>query len=70
MNIREWALITFTILGQMASGAMLVLMVVRAYLAMKSKTEVSIKCWMVHCSLWFPSWVWLYLPLFYTSTIL
>ncbi len=39
MNIREWALITFTILGQMASGAMLVLMVVRAYLAMKAKTE-------------------------------
>lgn len=40
MNIREWALITFTILGQMASGAMLVLMVVRAYLALKAKTKV------------------------------
>ncbi len=39
MNIREWALITFTILAQMASGAMLVLMVIRAYLAMKAKTE-------------------------------
>jgi anaerobic dimethyl sulfoxide reductase subunit C (anchor subunit) len=39
MNIREWALIAFTILAQMASGAMLVLMVIRAYLAMKATTE-------------------------------
>jgi anaerobic dimethyl sulfoxide reductase subunit C (anchor subunit) len=39
MNTRELALITFTIFGQMAAGAMLVLMVVRAYLATKAKTE-------------------------------
>lgn len=36
MNIREWALLTFTILGQMAAGAMLVLMVVRAYATAKA----------------------------------
>ena len=39
MNIREWALITFTILAQMAAGAMLVLMVVRAYLTSKATTQ-------------------------------
>jgi anaerobic dimethyl sulfoxide reductase subunit C (anchor subunit) len=39
MNIREFALITFTILGQMAAGSMLVLMIIRAYLSMKAKIE-------------------------------
>jgi anaerobic dimethyl sulfoxide reductase subunit C (anchor subunit) len=39
MNLREWALIIFTILAQMASGSMLVLMVIRSYLASKAKTE-------------------------------
>ena len=39
MNPREWALIIFTILGQMAAGSILVLMLVRAYLASKAKTE-------------------------------
>jgi anaerobic dimethyl sulfoxide reductase subunit C (anchor subunit) len=39
MNIREWALIIFTILGQMAAGSMLVLMVIRAYLASKTQTD-------------------------------
>lgn len=39
MNIREWALITFTILAQMAAGAMLVLMVVRAYITSKATSQ-------------------------------
>lgn len=39
MDPREWALIIFTILGQLAAGSMLVLMVVRAYLASKVDTE-------------------------------
>lgn len=39
MDIREWALITFTILAQMAAGAMLVLMVIRAYLRSKVTTQ-------------------------------
>ncbi len=39
MNIREWALITFTILAQMAAGAMLVLMVVHAYLTSKASAQ-------------------------------
>lgn len=39
MNPREWALIIFTILGQMAAGSMLVVMVVRAYLASKIETD-------------------------------
>lgn len=39
MDIREWALITFTILAQMATGAMLVLMVIRAYLRSKVTTQ-------------------------------
>ena len=39
MNIREWALITFTIFAQMATGAMLVLMIVRAYLTSKATTQ-------------------------------
>lgn len=39
MNLREWALITFTILGQLAAGALLVIMVVRALLAAKAKNE-------------------------------
>ena len=37
MDPREWALIIFTILGQMAAGSMLVLMIVRAYLASKAE---------------------------------
>ncbi len=36
MNINEWALLTFTILGQLAAGALLVLMVVRAYATAKA----------------------------------
>lgn len=39
MDIREWALITFTILAQMAAGAMLVLMVIRTYLKSKATTQ-------------------------------
>lgn len=35
MNTREWALLTFTILGQLAAGMMLVLMIVRAYVTSK-----------------------------------
>jgi anaerobic dimethyl sulfoxide reductase subunit C (anchor subunit) len=35
MNTREWALLAFTILGQTAAGLMIVLMIVRAYLAPK-----------------------------------
>lgn len=33
MDTREWALLAFTILGQTAAGLMIVLMIVRAYLA-------------------------------------
>ena len=36
MNINEWALLTFTILGQLAAGALLVLMIVRAYATAKA----------------------------------
>jgi anaerobic dimethyl sulfoxide reductase subunit C (anchor subunit) len=36
MNTREWALLTFTILGQLAVGALLVLMVVRSYATAKA----------------------------------
>ena len=39
MNTQEWALLTFTILGQMAVGALLVLMVVRAYVSSKASAE-------------------------------
>lgn len=36
MNTSEWALLTFTILGQLAAGALLVLMVVRLYATAKA----------------------------------
>lgn len=39
MDIHEWALIIFTILGQMAAGGLLVLMVVRAYVSAKAGVE-------------------------------
>jgi anaerobic dimethyl sulfoxide reductase subunit C len=39
MDTREWALLAFTILGQAAAGLMIVLMIVRAYIASKSGTE-------------------------------
>lgn len=39
MNTQEWALLTFTILGQMAVGILLVLMVVRVYVSRKASTE-------------------------------
>ena len=39
MELREWALIVFTILGQLAAGAMLVLMIVRAYATNKAGVE-------------------------------
>ena len=40
MNLNEWALVVFTILGQMAAGAMLTIMVIRTFLASRAKTEV------------------------------
>jgi anaerobic dimethyl sulfoxide reductase subunit C (anchor subunit) len=36
MNTREWALLAFTILGQLAVGALLVLMIVRSYTTVKA----------------------------------
>jgi anaerobic dimethyl sulfoxide reductase subunit C (anchor subunit) len=39
MNTREWALLAFTILGQLAVGALLVLMIVRTYFASKVGAE-------------------------------
>jgi anaerobic dimethyl sulfoxide reductase subunit C len=39
MNTQEWALLTFTILGQMAVGALLVLVVVHAYVSSKAGAE-------------------------------
>lgn len=36
MDTREWALLVFTILGQIAAGLMIVLMVVRTYVAAKA----------------------------------
>jgi len=39
MNTQEWALLTFTILGQMAVGALFVLMIVRAYVSRKAGVE-------------------------------
>ena len=36
MDTREWALIVFTILGQLAAGSMLALMIVRAYATTKA----------------------------------
>lgn len=41
MDTREWALLIFTILGQTAAGLMIVLMVVRAYIASKSGNELA-----------------------------
>lgn len=41
MDIHEWALIIFTILGQMAAGGLLVLMVVRAYVSAKAGVEAA-----------------------------
>jgi anaerobic dimethyl sulfoxide reductase subunit C (anchor subunit) len=39
MNTREWALLTFTILGQMAVGGLLALMIVRAYISSKAGAQ-------------------------------
>jgi anaerobic dimethyl sulfoxide reductase subunit C (anchor subunit) len=39
MNTQEWALLTFTILGQMAVGSLLVLMVVRAFVSRRASVE-------------------------------
>ncbi len=39
MNTREWALIIFTILGQLSVGTLLVLLIVRAYLTGKAGAE-------------------------------
>jgi anaerobic dimethyl sulfoxide reductase subunit C (anchor subunit) len=39
MNTQEWALLTFTILGQMAVGSLLVLMVVRAFVSRRASAE-------------------------------
>jgi anaerobic dimethyl sulfoxide reductase subunit C (anchor subunit) len=39
MNTREWALLIFTILGQMAAGMMLVLMIVQTYAVRKVGAE-------------------------------
>lgn len=39
MDIREWALLIFTILGQLAAGALLVLMIVRAYAVAKAGVQ-------------------------------
>lgn len=39
MNTQEWALLIFTILGQMAVGALLVLVVVHAYVSSKAGAE-------------------------------
>ena len=39
MDIREWALLVFTILGQLAAGVMVVLMIVRAFAASKADAD-------------------------------
>lgn len=39
MNIREWALLIFTILGQLSAGMMLVLLIVRTYASRKVGAE-------------------------------
>jgi anaerobic dimethyl sulfoxide reductase subunit C (anchor subunit) len=39
MDTREWALLIFTILGQIAAGSLLVLLIVRAYIVLKSGVE-------------------------------
>jgi anaerobic dimethyl sulfoxide reductase subunit C len=41
MNTREWALLLFTILGQAAAGLMIVLMIVRTYIAGKAGSEIA-----------------------------
>jgi anaerobic dimethyl sulfoxide reductase subunit C (anchor subunit) len=41
MNIREWALLVFTILGQLAVGMLLVLMIVRAYAIRRGGLELA-----------------------------
>jgi anaerobic dimethyl sulfoxide reductase subunit C len=41
MDTREWALLVFTILGQTAAGLMIVLMVVRTYVAQKADAELA-----------------------------
>ncbi len=41
MDTREWALLVFTILGQIAAGLMIVLMVVRTYVAQKTNVELA-----------------------------
>ncbi|MCJ7434978.1 MAG: dimethyl sulfoxide reductase anchor subunit, partial [Anaerolineales bacterium] len=39
MNIREWALLIFSILGQLATGMLLVLLIVRTYAVRKVGVE-------------------------------
>jgi len=39
MDTREWALLAFTILGQTAAGLMIVLMIVRTFIAAKTGSE-------------------------------
>lgn len=39
MDTREWALLAFTILGQTAAGLMIVLMIVRTFIAAKAGSE-------------------------------
>jgi DMSO reductase anchor subunit len=41
MNMREWALVTFTVLGQMAAGGLLVLMIIRSYVSKRGTTETA-----------------------------
>ncbi len=41
MNTREWALLAFTILGQTAAGLMIVLMIVRTFIAEKSGNDLA-----------------------------
>ncbi len=41
MDTREWALLLFTILGQAAAGLMIVLMIVRTYIAGKADSELA-----------------------------
>lgn len=41
MDTREWALLAFTILGQAAAGLMIILMVIRTYVAGKAGIELA-----------------------------
>jgi anaerobic dimethyl sulfoxide reductase subunit C len=41
MDTREWALLAFTILGQAAAGLMIILMVIRAYVAGKAGNQLA-----------------------------